>query len=984
MQKTGLLKSKKKIILLLVICLIALTAITVMLAVLAMQGKDVWIVQKVAGFFAPEPEVIKVGPVEGWTPAEKTPRPVSFERPDDMRAIYIRPGEDFYITGSESMSELMAQIDSALDLAVTNDMNAVVVDPMLGNKVIHPSSTFFEATLPTDAMGYIVEACHARGLYVYSIYYVLPNEMAGRIDTQGQVDTDLINRVRESADVFARQYELNGVMLDNYFLMDKADRYEGYLLSGAGIGYDHYMYDLSDTLFGDVVDTFNQVAPNIQVGVISEAVWANQTENEVGSATKSNFTMLGTGHCDVKSYIEQGRMDFVAVRAYDSTVNTAVPYASVISWWAGICGDNDLPLYMIHAAHKAGTQELGWDQYDQLPKQIIEARKHTGFSGSIFNSLTWLREDPVESASKLMEYYAGNIREDSILAELGLTKPAQRTYNTYEPVATFAGASDPNVKLTLNGEPIEIDENGFFSLTVDLDPGLNTFAFYNKGKTITYNITRIIKVIADDSYGPLGTIEVDGGTEITIATMAYNGSTVYAVVSGTRVDLTPVTEQDDSTVTDSDYQRYSGTYTAPAATDKEQNLGNIVLYGSWRWKDIVFPEEYKMAVVKVNKKAELGGRPIIVTADVAETFPTSTINDISNSSYYPIPRGAIDYAVGNEIIYSDGAKTFSYYNLASGVRVYSKDISLLTTGEEPGGNRISGYTVSANSRYTTVTIEMSQQVSYSAKYERDAFTIKFNYTTSVPSGMSLNQNPLFDQASWNGVTLRLDLQKRSVFMGYKAWYNGDGDLVLQFNNPPRVSGSDLSGVVIVVDPGHGGSDPGATGFLRDYPEKAVNYLMSAALTSELRARGATVHMLDTYGNNVTLESRVRQARNIDPHLYISMHANSAVRSSASGAEVYYFNDYSYGLAYYLAPNIAGAMGNANRGVKSGLYYVTRDSQFPSVLCEIGFMSNQSDYYKLISADYQNAVAYGIANGVSSYLQSIATASTATGTESSGG
>lgn len=989
MRKAGIFESKKKVTLILFIALLALTAAAVLLAVFAMPSKDVWIVSAVKGMFVQKPEVVEtIEPIPGWTPVAKIPRPESFSRPQEMRAIYLKPGEDFFISGSESAEEIMSQIDSAIAFAKEKTMNTIVIDPKIGGNVIYDSEIFEKTELPMDVIGYISQKCIENDMYVYSIYYVLPDEITGKLVSEGQISTDLVNRIKSGADAFARSCDINGVLLDSYFLMDKFDRYDEYLENGAGIGYENYMYNISDTLFSDVVDIFSQVAPDMEIGLISEAVWANNTENDEGSETKSSFTMFGTGHCDVKGYIEKGLVDFVSVRAYEATTSAVVPYSAVVDWWSGIAKGSGLPLYMIHAANKVGTSEAGWGQYDQLPKQIIEARRHEGFSGSIFNSMTWLRNDPMESVSKLIDYYGGAIRPDTILKELALTKPASLTFTTLEPIVTFAGASDPNVEVTLNGEPIEIDENGYFSITEDLDPGLNKFSFFNKGKTITYNITRKIEVLRPESSGPLGTVVVDGGTQVTISTVAYKDSTVYAVIGGIRVNLTADDFQDDSTNTESEYRNYSGTFTAPAATEAEQNLGSIKLYGTWTWSGnstATFSAEQTLGSVKVNKKVMLAdGRPIVVIADAAETYPTDVINDISDPSFFPLAKGSIDVAVGNEILYNDGNKTFSYYNLASGVRVYSKDIAPLPVDQKPGGNQITGYSVSADGRYTNVTISMNQKVSYSLKYDGDAVNIRFNYTDSAPGSMQLNSNPLFGQADWNGTTLRLQLLRRNVFMGYRAWYDNNGNLVFQFNNPPRVSGTDLTGVTIVVDPGHGGNDPGTLGFLAAYSEKVVNELMATELASELAARGANVVKLNTYSNNVTMEERLRQARSISPHLYISLHGNSAMRSSGLGTEVYYFNNYSYDIANRMSSHVASAMETTNRGAKWGLYYVTRESQFPAVLCEVGFLSNQGEYYKLINQHYQVSVAQGIANAVSSYLQAMTPGSSATGTQTYGG
>jgi N-acetylmuramoyl-L-alanine amidase len=87
--------------------------------------------------------------------------------------------------------------------------------------------------------------------------------------------------------------------------------------------------------------------------------------------------------------------------------------------------------------------------------------------------------------------------------------------------------------------------------------------------------------------------------------------------------------------------------------------------------------------------------------------------------------------------------------------------------------------------------------------------------------MDLNRNPLFSYVDFDGDTMTLELRKQGIFMGYSSFYDGNGDLVLRFNNPPSASGSDLSGTRIVIDPGHGGNDTGALGYLSASPEKVI-------------------------------------------------------------------------------------------------------------------------------------------------------------------
>lgn len=141
----------------------------------------------------------------------------------------------------------------------------------------------------------------------------------------------------------------------------------------------------------------------------------------------------------------------------------------------------------------------------------------------------------------------------------------------------------------------------------------------------------------------------------------------------------------------------------------------------------------------------------------------------------------------------------------------------------------------------------------------------------------------------------------------------------------------------------------------------MNLAISKYLKAELESMGAYVYMNNTTNGKVELLTRLNNGKSADPHLLISVHANSATSSSASGSEAYYFNAFSSDLASKASSATASALETGNRGAKFGRFYMTRDSEFPAILLETGFVSNQSEYYKLITASYQKSIASSVAS-----------------------
>lgn len=917
---------------------------------------------------APEGDTPAGGEGEG---AEEAP--VFFNRPSQLRGMYLTPGVDFLTSAATTSDAIKAEVDKAMGQVKNLSMNSVIIHLNRDGKAIWLQSDLPTVETDFDVLTYAIEQARAAGYYVYVVFDVFSEE------NPVPIDAALMETVNARCQTLAQGYDVDGILLDTYYNPTTENSYAQYRQNGGGVSFDSYQRLLPKSTFTQLADNLHSQARNVQVGMMTEAVWANEAQEESGSVTNAAYTTLHTGNVDNRSFVEEGYVDFIAVKAYSATTDKNVPFKSVVNWWGNLASENEVPFYVVHAADKACTQEAGWTEYDQLTRQLIELDKTPGYSGSAFNSLTRMLEDPENSATTVVKFFNNEVNSKHILTELAVTEPKQTTYTTFEQNVTFKGASDPNVEITINGTRISTDQNGYFSVNLELKPGANKFTIVHKGKTLVFNITRQVQVLKEIS--PTGNITLDGGMKVTITATAYKDAKVYAVVGGKTITLSKVETEGDNSDKDTSYVRFEGIYTAPAAGTAVQDIGNITVYG----ESLGFKEQKQGAFIRVNKKAVIGdGTPVQVVADQAETFPISVINDYSDASYYPLPKGTVDYAIGDEIIYKDGDKTFSYYILASNLRVYSKDIKAVSDSYAVDNNSINGMTVTANSRYTDVIFHTQQQVSYAARYDGGSFTVAFNYTSGHPDDMSLSENPLFSSASWSGSTVSLRLSKQNRLLGYRAFYDDEGNLVLRFNNPPPVSGGDLSGVRIVVDPGHGGPDPGASGFLPAYPESIINRMIAELVTEELRGRGASVTMLESdVTPKMTLETRVALTRNADPHLFISIHCNSSKTNfSATGSEVYFFNQYSQSFANYASAAISSAIGTGNRGGKFGYYYVTRDTQYPGVLCETGFLSNEREYKKLISTDYQAEIATGIADAVGQYFHSLG-GSGATGTESSG-
>ena len=898
--------------------------------------------------------------------------PVTFNIPDRMRAVTILPGEDYLTEKNEAADSVKKEIDAALDAAKDLGMNTVLVGTSTEDFAAYESLTRPTANAVFDPLDYLFAGARSRGMYVYCFYDLKATYDGAKLVTYPRFDTALMNGIEKELGAFLEKYSPDGLFFTNYDFPESDTAFADYMNCGGGMSYQDYLDGASRQVMELASSLVRKKSPGVQVGLVTEPQWATTKENEAGQNTLDPYSMLTDGHCDAKAMIEDKLVDMIAVKAFGSLTDSKIPFERIVKWWSELAAENEVRMYAIHAADRmANSSYTGWGSSDQMTKQAITLESYKGCGGSVFYGLASMKADPAGSVTLLKKYFRNEVNTDYIMTELSISVPAKLTYSTYEPTVLFRGASDPTNPVTVNGTEIKTDANGYFSQSYNLKPGLNTFTIVHKDKTLVYKITRNVKIF--QSVAPTGTLTVDGNTDITLTAMAYEDAKITAVVNGQTVTLTRDNSEDDNTDKDSFYVKYTGTYRTPAASGSVKNLGNITFKGSWEGID----ENEAGASIKVNKITEVGsGSPIVVTASQAETFPTSTLDDLSDGSYYPLPKGALDYTVGDMIVFTSGSSTYRYYKLASGLRVYAGDIS--TSSQQVQDVVVNGMSITANASTTTVALNMSQPTSYSVSYSNGGISFTFNYLKSACGNISsLTKNPIFSSATWSGDTLTLRFRKTNGMCGYTASYNGN-ILSLQFNNPP----SGIAGAKIVIDPGHGGTDVGALGFYPGKHEDYVNRQIATELAAILRNRGASVLLIDTSGSaKVVLQTRVAQASAFKPQIFLSVHSNSATNSSARGSEAYYFYDFSQQFCSYINSALYNAMGNYNRGAKYGLYYVTRTTQYTSVLAECGFMSNESEYVQLLQNYSQ--IASSLANGIGNYINSIYSGYTATGTETVG-
>ncbi|WP_336634616.1 N-acetylmuramoyl-L-alanine amidase [Lysinibacillus fusiformis] len=183
-------------------------------------------------------------------------------------------------------------------------------------------------------------------------------------------------------------------------------------------------------------------------------------------------------------------------------------------------------------------------------------------------------------------------------------------------------------------------------------------------------------------------------------------------------------------------------------------------------------------------------------------------------------------------------------------------------------------------------------------------------------------------------------------------------------------GNPLKDRIIIIDPGHGGKDPGTV--VGTIEEKNIVLKVSTLVTQKLEAAGANVLMTRTGDTYPTREDRVDFSHGNYGEIFVSIHANYANNTAAQGTETYYAKtlgdvyEEDIDLATFVNNQIVKNVNMKDRKVKEMKYMVIANTNIPAILVELGFLSNSEDRAKLTDDQYVELFAESIYKGILEY------------------
>lgn len=354
-----------------------------------------------------------------------------------------------------------------------------------------------------------------------------------------------------------------------------------------------------------------------------------------------------------------------------------------------------------------------------------------------------------------------------------------------------------------------------------------------------------------------------------------------------------------------------------------------------------------------------------VSKSVINTYDTPTT---ANGGAYELYSGMTDYVT---------AISGSYARLSSGQWVDKDDVKIYTADTQLRSSVVNA-SYTAGEKWDTLALDVLGSPAATASFDGTSLRLDLSKTDALAVVSVLPDNSPFSNVTVSGnadkVQYLFTLKPDQRIAGYYVEKTPAG-LNLNIKRPVQAKEGEqpLAGISVMLDPGHGGNDPGASGPLGlKYPEKMINLSTALKLKTELEKLGATVLMTRTADVAMSLDDRLTASRNARPDMFISIHANSMGDnvdiSKVDGFAAFYREELAKPLAESVFNQVVSGLGRTNKGVRDKNFYVIRGTWTPSILFESGFVPNPYEFEWLTDDNEQTKLAQSVAQTILYYFK----------------
>ncbi|MCT2537664.1 N-acetylmuramoyl-L-alanine amidase [Aquibacillus koreensis] len=203
-----------------------------------------------------------------------------------------------------------------------------------------------------------------------------------------------------------------------------------------------------------------------------------------------------------------------------------------------------------------------------------------------------------------------------------------------------------------------------------------------------------------------------------------------------------------------------------------------------------------------------------------------------------------------------------------------------------------------------------------------------------------------------------------------SWNGNQGYIARSLVKDPekaKQKGSNLFNKTIVIDPGHGGRDVGAIGISGSY-EKNYTLMTANELKYFLEILGANVILTRSDDTYMSLGGRSSLSNLVEADVFLSLHYNSIPQyPEVTGLNTFYYSERDIKLAQTVQNELVKATNMDDNGVEFGDFQVLRINRRPSLLLELGFLSNAAEENKIQAKGFQEKIAKGIIRGLDKHF-----------------
>jgi N-acetylmuramoyl-L-alanine amidase len=537
-----------------------------------------------------------------------------------------------------------------------------------------------------------------------------------------------------------------------------------------------------------------------------------------------------------------------------------------------------------------------------------------------------------------------------------------------------AAAAEP---VLLNGEPIaNRSPAGHFAPSVPLELGLNTLTLTQGDQTLAIAVTRLpsgptlpdtlgfaegtLLPAVDIARPPRDWVCLGAVAPANAAVTAALGRETFTLLpQGDRADLPPnsaVLTDQTSPLANAGPSRYEYCFTPTAPGDLGQPT-----YRLRQGNATVTAQAPGRITIQNPSPAEVVA--VTIAAGVARTGPSTDYSRLT-----PLPQGTQARVTGRE---------GDWLRLDYGGWIRASE-TVPVPGATGQRSLIRGITSRQIPGWTEILFPLQGPVPVSVRQDTDRFTLTLHNTVPQTDTIFVLGDGLVERLDWHPilpdqVEYRIHLKTPQQW-GYQLRYEGT-TLVLALRQPPELRGDrPLSGTTILLDPGHGGEELGARG-PDGTPEKTPNLDVSLLLQAALEARGARVIMTRTDDSFLGVNDRALQIARDQPTLALSIHYNALPDSgdaeNTAGIGAFWFHPQAHSLAQFLHDHLVTELDRPAYGVFWNNLALTRPHVAPSVLLELGFMINPTEFEWIMDPQEQARLAEALAVGVERWVQQAA-------------